>query len=309
MNLKLTWDNPVPLPDCGFRAEYRRKGEQVAYSQVTTSGTTSATTSTYILVDAPANYEGAVYADCCSGSTSAGDPFGVNAYVELQVALTISGSTFTGMMFSDYANPYDVLATVTINYHIGPSYSVYNNTSTYPAGTTLRNAFSAVIPGIVVDSYSITNIAPIFNNGGQLQQYDPVNTPGYFQFYNGSIAETSGSPIAQPSFTLDAFIVTERDTSNNPTAGNLLVSWAQGSAFAGGVNPYDNYSFSVIDASGSTIGTATLSATINGLRELTIPVQKNSIALDTSHQYTMKVEWDNGATIGSTKVFYLPDFS
>lgn len=309
MNLKLTWDNPVPLPDCGFRAEYRRKGEQVAYSQVTTSGTTSATTSTYILIDGPVCYEGAVYADCCSGSTSAGDPFGVNAYVPLTLTVEVSGTTMTGYVTSDYGSPYTTLVDIEINYHVGAAYDSFIHTVMYTAGSTSRSA-AIVLGGVpTVDNYAITNIAPVFNNGGQLQQYDPVNTPQYFQFYTNSIAETSGSPIVQPSFTLDAFIVTERDVSNNPTAGNLLVSWAQSSVFAGGVNPYDNYTFSVIDASGSTIGTATLSSTINGLRELTIPVQKNSIALDTSHQYTMKVEWDNGATIGSTKLFYLPDFS
>lgn len=314
MNLNLTWDNTIPLPDCGFRADYRRKGEQVAYSHITTSGSTSATTSIHIPIIAPANYEGAVYGNCCSGSTSAGDPYAVNAYsvVTVSVVVLATPDRLRATITSLYANPYDVIFSVYASYTLNGTPHTVTTDITLVNGTTNVSANLISTTGtLVLLSYTIIAISPIFDNGGELQQYDPVSTPSYFQLLPSgtTVPNTSGSPITLPSFTLDSFQVTEVDSSNNPTAGNLLISWGQEIIYANGVNPYDNFTFTIKDASGSTLGTATIANNTKGLRELTIPIQKATIPLTTTNILAMRVLWDDGSTIGSAKAFYLPDFT
>jgi len=303
--LDVTWTAPVPAPGFGYVLNYREKGAPY-YSTYYTSGTTYTAT-----LPVPACYEGYVTSFCVDHQSTP-VPFGGNAYQPLTVSVTVSGTTATGIATSDYPNPYDILGQVTVYYHVGMTPGVYVATGTYPAGSTSIVFFNSVIPGVIIDSYTVDYLTPVFNNGGGLQQFDPVNTPQYFNLYwvgNTSGTTWNGDPCTLPSFTLDQFIVTDLDTSGNTIGGDLHMSWAYGDKFNGGAAPYDYITFSIYDpADSSLLGTGTIDATVLGLRTAIVHLTKTISPIDLSTEFNMKTTGSDTVQIGSTIPFYLPTF-
>lgn len=321
MKLHLNWLKPASLPSCDYKVAYRRKGESV-YTELETSGNTSGITSgsTDITISAPACYEGYVKSDCCEGNLSAADPWGLNAYstIGISIAIQPSPAAYVATITSTYENPYDTVLTGTF---VSSMAGTLSYTATYPAGSTTATVVLSGTPiapnSETISSVGISTISPVFDNGGQLQQYDPVSTPEYFEFYATSGAtsgatSTYGNPLTLPSFTLDAFNVTEIDVSSNPTAGNLLISWIQDSVYRGGVVPYNSMTFDVEEVSnpGTILGTGAISMLTNGIRNLTIQMVKGLEPISTSTQYKMLVYWldDSQPSVHPTRTFYLPDF-
>jgi hypothetical protein len=225
MELSLGWVAPVPAPTCGYKALYRANG-QTAYTEVSTSGTTVTINSI-----PPACYEGFVKSDFCSGNTATGVPFGINAYQPFYVDITINESAEAVIdITSDYAGPYDLIIggsfVTTANQQ---STTHYFNNITYPAGSTdYSEILGGSYPGSpVISDVTVTAFAPFFNEGEQLQQLDPINTPEYFQFYWDEVspAAWNGAPISLPSFTLNQFTATDVDISGNTIAGTLSFSY------------------------------------------------------------------------------------
>ncbi len=315
MNIDLTWDNPTPHPDCGFKASYRRKGDSV-YSTITTSGSTSATTSLHLTTTYPANYEGFIQSDCCSTNLSTSDPWGVNAYSIITIANPIiSGAFFKATVTSLYPNPYDTVITGTVTSNQQGSL-VYS--ATYPAGST---SALVILTGIAptgsnletVSNLTEISLTPIFNNGGMLQQYDPVNTPSYFEFafvsgFTSGTTFWTGAPNILPSFTLDTFTPTSTDGGGNVISGNLLVSWAQGYVFGGGSYPYNIVKLVVQDQVNNVMGVISVDATIKGLRSATIPIVKQAFPIDTVTSMKLIATWADDTLTGGVSIFYLPDF-
>lgn len=309
MNLIINWTSPIPYPSNDFQIDYRRNYDP-AYTGFNTSGTTSG--SAYLInVSAPACYEGYIKSHCNPlENFSDAVPFGVNAYQPIHATVTISGNTVTGMGTSVYANPYNTLVNITVLYTISSVPNSYIATVQYPAGVTSYTLFQAVIPGVVLTGFTINSMIGSFDNGGELQQYDSVNTPSYFKFYwdeNTSGTTWNGSPIVLPSFVQQAFNVTAVDPSNNPVAGNILVSWIADSIYQNGVSPYNEIIFKVYDPDTSLMGTVTAFPLTLGLQTLTIPITKVSADISTETEFTMITQW--GDTTQSASVpFYLPNF-
>lgn len=304
MNLNLVWSAPTPNPSCGFKAQYRRKGDP-AYTELDISGST--VSGSTIAVVAPANYEGMIISNCCE-TVSAGQPFGVNAYVPLYAVASYSSGLqkIIITLTSAYSIGYDVLiqGSVTIN-GIPTAFS-----GTYSAGST-----SSIIevqsgsPSNVLTNTVLTVVAPVFNNGGQLQQLDSINTPSYFKLYwsgNISGATWTGAPTQLPSFTLDAFNVTETSSpSGEILAGNLLMSYVLGEVFDN-TSGFTSVSIEVFDPVGTVlIGSTIVNVTPLGLRNISISLAKSTSLLTTATAFTMKVLWPNDTVI-DTKTFYLP---
>lgn len=309
MNLNVTWDNPALQPTCGYKVFFRRQAAP-SYTILTTSGSTSGSTSVSIYTSAPANYEGYVQSDCCSGSTSLGDPFGVNSYVLVTSAVSKVSSPsyhYVATIQSAYPNPYD---TYISGKFFTPSGSVGGTSYTvlYPSGSTSA-VLDTGIPadatsGTTVTDTTITVISPVFNGGGSIQQYDAVKTPNYFRFVKAPPAMTLLSPS---SLLQNAFIVTSIDSvTEEVLSGNLLFSYIAEGIYAGGVSPYNQFSLEVVDPADSVIiGSSTIVNNKQGLINTTILLNKSTSPLDETTLFTLNVILSNG-TLGYTTSFYLP---
>lgn len=310
MNLIVTWIEPSPYPICNFVTSYRRNYDP-QYTDINTSGSTSGTTSgsTSILVSTPANYEGYMRSNCCSNNFSDQRPFGVNAYVQFSISISVVTNNYTATINSPYGNPYPTLLTGTFR----ANGNLLSYTTTYPANTTSgTTTLFLATSGSAITNTSVTTVAPVFDQGGALQQFDSVNTPPYFQFYwNGNTSGTTwaGSPLDLPSFILRTFNVTAVSPGGDVLAGNLLISWIAGSVYQSGVSPYNEVIFKVYDPDTSLMGTATVPVTSlsTGLLTATIPIVKTTNTIGPATQFTLKTLWGNNS-ISSTKLFYLPPF-
>ncbi len=310
MNLIVTWIEPSPYPGCNFLTSYRRNYDP-AYTTITTSGSTSGTTSgsTSISVSAPANYEGYMVSNCCSSNLSDQRPFGVNAYSQFSIAVAVIGNNYVATINSAYGNPYPTLLSGTFR----ANGNLISYSATYPANVTSGStALFTASSGSTITSTSVTTVAPVFDQGGALQQFDSVNTPPYFQFYwDGNTSGTTwiGSPLDLPSFILRTFNVTAVSPIGDVLAGNLLISWIAGSVYLGGVSPYNEVIFKVYDPDTSLMGVATVPITSlsTGLLTATIPIVKTTNTIGPATQFTLKTMWGDNS-LSSTKLFYLPLF-
>jgi len=302
INLNLAWTQPTPIPTCGYRILYKRMAD-TDFNIVAVSGSTAT-----ISVDAPACYEGYVQGNCCGDSLSLVDTsaFGVNTWQKLTLTVATVGSNWVVSGTTDYANPYDALVSGTIYYHIGASHYTLSGSGTLPAGSTSASLLITAIPsGAIFDSVVITNISPIFNNGGELQQADPISSPLFFDFSSGTSAPVwNGSPTSLPSFLLTRFVVTELDVDLvTVLAGRLDISYI--------LSEYYSTSFTTITVevydSTTLIGTTTIPVSPLGLVSASINLEKGPNTLSTSTQFTMKVLWPDTTLINS-KTFYLPTF-
>lgn len=306
MNLNISWVPPAIPPTCGYKIQYR-KNEDTFYTNLSVaSGTT-----TSVAISAPACYEGSIESDCCADSMSTSVPFGVNAYSEFDVEATNSDTGhFDLTVSSTYGNPYATLIEGVINYEVSAvpytevfSVTYLSNTTTQTFSVGLNIPGSALVTGISSLVYS-----PIFNHGGQLQQFDAINTPPYFQFLSSgtTVPAFNGSPLSLPSFILNQFNVTEVDTSGNTLAGNLLASWIQGESYSMGTSsPYDYLVLKVYDSSPALIGTISVPALPLGLRTTSIALTKAVDPLVVTTEFTVEVRWSDNTLI-DTYYFYLP---
>lgn len=296
MNLNLAWSAPTPIPSCGYKALYRRKGDP-SYTEADTSGTTAT-----ILIAAPASYEGSIISNCCSDESS-GTPYGVNAYSALIVTPAIDlNHVLTVTVTSLYANPYDtiVFGSFTVN-AVPVSFSV-----TYPANSTthtftIAGSYTGAIAGLSADCSSI------FDNGGQLQRFDFVNTPPYFHFYwSGNISGTTwnGAPSDLPSFTLDAFTATEISPDGTTVlAGTLDMSYILHTFYP---TIYTTVTIEVFDPLNvAPIGSIVVGTSPLGLRSTAISLAKGTSPLTSATAFIMKTFLPN-LTLLDTKTFYLP---
>jgi len=315
MTLTIYWLNPAIHAACGYKALYRRKGAS-SYTELLTSGSTSGSTSLTITASAPASYEGYIQSDCCDENLSAGDPFGVNAYSTFRIttiAVAISPLRYTATITSLYPNPYDTILTGSFVSSLAGTVAF---TGLFPANTTTTTiVLTAVAPINAVETFSniqVSAIDPVFNNGGQLQQNDPVSTPSYFHLYTSGttsgVTTWNGDPMVLPSFTLDSFEVTETDVDSNPISGNLTMSWAHPYKYADGVFPYDEYSFNLTQNNDSdTVGGVSYIPVTNGLNVLVSSMIKTTAPITTTTPYKMRV-YDSAGTLLDSRIFYLPDF-
>lgn len=274
----------------------------------------------------PACYEGIVESNCCLDffSDASTSKWGVNAWQPLYVNVRpdFDNRLYYITVTSLYPNPYPTLISGTFyGYNFLTSGSTVSYSSTYPAGvTSYTYTMYNTGPYGVVSNVLVTSIAPIFDNGGTLQQRDTVNTPQYFGFYNTSGCTSgsttsgctapvwNGSPILLPSFTLDGFNVTAVDTSSNPIAGNLLISWIQSATFGGGAGIYHSITFQIYDSTGTTLqGTVTVPYGVAGLNNTSIHMISTVGTIAITTQYQMRTLWAD-TSISATQQFYLPTF-
>lgn len=165
-----------------------------------------------------------------------------------------------------------------------------------------------VSSGSTVSNVQIDVIAPVFDNGGGLQQLDLLLTPQYFQFYVTSGSTVwNGDPLLLPSFTLDKFTPTEVDAGGNVQAGILNVSWIYDSLYGAGVSPYNTVTLQVYDGFGNLMGTTTTPTGTMGLNTASIAVVLKSTAITPNSQFNMTSRWASTAII-DTIAFYLPVF-
>jgi len=309
--IHISWTDIAVIPACGYNVYYRPKSITSAYSSLTTSGTTSGTTSVTVSILAPASYEGYILANCCSDSIS--DPllWGVNARLPISMSVSVNPNplTYSGLITSLYANPYGMYLTGSFN----DSVSGYKTFSSilYPANSTSATVSIPGTPstsGSVITNVQISVIDPVFDNGGSLQQLDPVSTPAYFGFLitSGSTA-WNGSPTSLPSFTLDRFTVTEQSTATTVLAGTLNVSWIYDSLFGAGAIPYDTVTLQVYDTSNNLMGSRIVSTSPLGLRSTSIPMTLQAVAITPTNQFRMVARWSDTSII-NTLPFYLPLF-
>lgn len=306
--LSLTWDNPIPHPDCGYKAFYRRKGDS-EYTEIDTSGSTSGTTNIVAQLSAPANIEGYITSDCCSGSESVGAPFGINSYSPFNVDVVNNtiDQQYIATVSSEYPNTYRTLIQGTFQSTIDGTvpFGVI-----YPSGSTSTDfIIDTASPAAVVSNIVVTSYSSIFDYGGQLQQFDPFTTPPYFEFYwDGTTGVTwNGSPSSLPSFTLDAFNITEQDEDENALQGNLLISWVYDSLYGDGESPYNLITLEVFDPGNNSLGEVVLNASPLGVRNSAIVLTRFSEAfpLTDQTQLTMQARWNDESVIDSHS-FYLP---
>jgi hypothetical protein len=304
MVLQVTFDTPTPLPTCGFKVLFRSNSASAYTTELLAN---SATGLTYELA-APSCIEGVVQSDCCESLISAGTPFGINSYVEFEVEAEADPDLqqFKITVTSEYGNPYDTVINGVVSYTVAGVPNTYNYSVTYDADSTEQEFIVGFVnPLAIVTGTSVTSYNPVYTYGGELQQYDPLRTPGYFEFYHATGSTWDGSPTSLPSFNQVAFIATEQDESENVTEGNLLVSWIYNEVYEDGVTPYDNITFAVYDSDDNNIGTTTVPVTPVGLRNASIKLTKDTIALTTSNEFTLVTFWDDNTEIVS-KSFYLP---
>lgn len=301
MNLNLAWSLPSPTPNCGFKALYRRKGDP-SYTEIDTSGTTLT-----IPIAAPANYEGLIVSDCCNDDSS-GTPFGVNSYVPVTVTGATNGSshliiTVTSPFASSYATI--ITGTVTLNNMTQVAFSV-----TYSAGNISQTFDKGAVsypPNTPVVALSVSAVSPVFDNGGQLQQFDAINTPPYFEFYwTGNISGSTwnGSPLSLPSFTLDSFTATEMAPDGvTILAGQLNMSYVVDSVFA---NAFTSMLLQIYDPLGSSpIGSVVVNKSPLGVRTASVILTKATSPLTPATAFTIKATWPD-LTLFDTKTFNLP---
>lgn len=312
MNLIVNWISPSPYPGCNFDIAYRRNYD-TSYLTLSTSGTTSGGTRA-ITIAAPACLEGYITADCCNNNLSEQVPFGVNAYVQVSIAISVITNNYTATINSLYGNPYPTLLTGSFR----ANGSLINYSATYAANSTSGTVtLATATSGSTITDISISSIAPVFDQGGALQQYDSVSTPPYFQFVTtqtsgNTSGQTSavtwtGTPLTLPSFVLRSFIVTAQSPQGDPLAGNLLISWIATSVYGSGISPYNETLFKVYDPDSSLMGTAPVLLTDAGFLTAVIPISKVTATLGPGSQFTMKTFWGDGS-LSSTKLFYLPLF-
>lgn len=297
MNLSITWVPPVPAPTCGYRALYRAKGA-AAYTEISTSGTTAT-----VVLTAPACYEGLVKSDYCSG-TASGVPFGINSYGEFTVEGILNESNEVEITItSTYPSPYDLMVSGTYDL----TANLVTTTETFsditlPAGDiTYSEIVTAPVSGsTTISNTLVTAFASVFNEGGELQQLDPVSTPEYFQFYWDQDGEPvwDGAPITLPSFTLDSFVVTEQDTDGNPTAGTLNFSYIVSD---GPAQPFNLVEIIANDDFGG-IGTTIVSIENKGVTNGTIDITITGLLSDNRR---LRAYWPD-TTLIALRDFRLP---
>lgn len=310
--ISLTWNNPVPAPTCGYKAFYRRNGDP-DYTEVDTSGTTSGTTTVTATIEAPACIEGYVQSNCCDGSLSSNVPFGINTYgtFNLDITIDVGLQQFVGVITVAEGQPYDLEVSGDINYTIlgNPFTAAYN--MTLPAGDVSGSSYLGVVSSAaVIDSYDVQASNPVFDYGGELQQFDAILTPSYIGLYwDGTTGTTwTGDPAALPSFNIQAFNITEIDTGTGLTLqGDLLCSWIYDSLYNSGATPYNFITFEISDPGNNVLGSVTIDPTVLGLRNTTIVMNlaDNSYPLDDTTLFTMDVSGSDGVSIG-THTFYIP---
>ena len=175
MNLDISWVPPAIPPACGYKVQYRKNEDTFYTTLAVASGTTAS-----IAISGPACYEGYVQSNCCSGSTSVTVPFGVNAYSEFSIdAVNSDTGHFNLTISSTYGNSYATLIEGVIDYTISSTPYTQSFSVTYPSSTTTDTfSIGSNIPGnALVTGISSLVYSPIFNHGGQLQQFDALNTP------------------------------------------------------------------------------------------------------------------------------------
>jgi hypothetical protein len=294
MNLDITWTEPTPVPTCGYRLLFRRNSDP-SYTEIDTSGTSST-----IPVER-ASYEGKIISDCCSESISTGTPFGVNGYALLDINLEISGTALILTLTSPYVSPYDTI--ISINYTVDSVPMTFE--FTLPSNT---DYYYHIIAGSYSGAVVLLEVTatPIFDNGGLLQQLDPVSTPVYAQFYWGdqSVIAWNGAPISLPSFTLTRFVVTEVDVDlTTVLAGRLDISYILSEYF---MTSFTSLEFEVYDDT-TLIGSTIVSTGPLGARTASINLVKGANSLSTSTVFIMQAVWPDTSII-DTKTFYLPTF-
>jgi hypothetical protein len=310
--ITLTWDNPTPHPTCGYKAFYRRNGDPT-YAEVDTSGSTSGTTTVTATIAAPACIEGYVQSNCCDLSVSAQIPFGINAYGTFAVDIVVDVPTqqFVGTATVDYVQPYDVEISGEISYTVNGDPFTMPYSMTLVAGelSSTENLGSVSASAIIV-SYDVQASNPVFDYGGELQQFDAISTPSYIGLYwDGTSGTTwTGDPAALPSFNLQAFNITEIDTDTGLTLqGDLLCSWIYDSLYDGGATPYNLITFEVTDPDSNVLGSVTIDPTVLGLRNTTISLTlaDNSYPFDDTTLFIMEIFGSDGVRFGSHE-FYIP---
>ena len=312
-SLFVNWTSPVPLPTNGFEIFYRTKGAS-AYTSFISSGSAS-TNSLQLPVASFTCYEGYVESLCSSGNISIGQPFGTNGYLPLSVIVSVRPSplNYIATISNLYANPYTTTVSGTF---IGSISGSHSYSATYPAGSTSAVVVLAGTPSSqneVVNSYTIGSINPVFDNGGSLQQFDSVLTPGYFAFFNtllsSGASSWNGNPALLPSFTLDRFEITEQGISGNVLAGTLAFSWISHRLYNGGVTPYNTVTFEIQDpANNAIMGTVTLLTSTLGIQTGSITLTKQITAISPTNLLHLIVRGSNAVAIGSALNFYLPTF-
>jgi len=309
MNLIVNWTSPTPYPANDFDISYRRNYDP-GYTVIAVAGTTSGSTHSFP-VTAPTCYEGYIQSECGGENISPPVPFGVNAYQSFHVTFNVSGTTLIEQASTIYPNTYPILAEFTIHYHIGPTPGTLTISGTYPANTTSFSSSSTVPAGLVIDSFNINSIISVFDNGGELQQLDSVNTPPYIKTYwDGNTSGTSwnGSPLTLPSFIIQGFTPTAVDGSGNVLAGNILISWIADSIYGNAISPYNEVIFNVYDPNaGEFMGTAIANPNTLGLITASIPINIAVSPINTSTEFTMTTSWGDNS-LSHTSLFYLPNF-
>jgi hypothetical protein len=307
MNLTINWANPTPAPSCNFKLEYR-KNAAANYIETDVSGTTA-----IIPITVPASYEGSVTSNCCDSNLATPTPFGVNGYSPITVEIeNVIGpgniNKYEATVTSSYGNPYEVyLSGIFDSTTSGVTTSV-PYTIQYPADSTSLVEYLAGNPSgtTVVSNVELVTIAPVFDNGGQLQQLDAFTTPDYFQYYwsaDTSGTTWNGAPISLPSFLIKNFIVTELDVDGTTVlAGNLFISYILSEYFA---TSFTSITFEVYDATDQVVGSLIVSTGPLGLRNEIIPLTKVTSPLDDTTEFTLKVLWPTTAEVDS-KTFYFP---
>lgn len=302
MTLEITYDSPIPAPSCDYIVKYRKYGATV-YTEVAVTGTTLSAT-----IASPCSIEGIVYGDCCDDSLSAGTPFGINSYQQLtvEVAVNVPLQKFDITVSSEYGNPYDTVVAGTISYTISGDPFTYDYEVTYSAGSTEELFQEGVVSAAaVITGDTITSVVPVFNTDGQIQQFDSVNTPNYFQFMSTTGHTWDGSPTTLPSFTTNALIALEVEDSV-VTQANLLCSWVYDSVYEDGVAPYDFVTFQVYDEDNALLSEQRQPVSPVGLRNITLFLEKAARELNTTNVFTMVTKWDDDSTIASLE-FTLPE--
>ncbi len=306
MTLEITYDLVTPAPACGYKVLYRKYGAP-GYTTVTTSGDTVTVNG----IAAPCCMEGFVQSDCCLENQSESAPFGINSYVQVFVDIQVSNDPslhYEALVTSEYGNPYDVFISGEFDTDASGGLTI-PYTVLYPADSTEATITiddaTPVSINETISNITIDNIAPDFTAPGELQHFNGVLTPNYFAFIATSGDTWDGSPLSLPSFTLNGFVVTEQEEDLTITQGNLLASWAYTTVYENGDMPYDTVTFQVYDSNNDLIGSVSIDPTIKGLRNISIPLTKDTIDLNTTNVFTIKTLWDNEA-ISATKECTLP---
>lgn len=303
MTLEINYNIPSPPASCGYIAKYRQYGAPV-YTTVTTTGSTVTA-----VIDSPCCIEGYIQGDCCDAVSTIA-PFGINSYVQIFVDIQVTNTPllrYQAVVTTEYANPYDTVLTGTF-YTDASGGQTLNYTATFPAGETEATiTLSSPLPTSINETISdvtITGIAPIFINDGQIQEMDSVTTPEYFKYISTSGYTWEGSPTELPSFTTNSLIALEVE-DDTVTQANLLCSWIYDSVYENGDNPYNAVTFEVYDTNNDLIGELRTATGSVGLQNITIFLQRNTVDLNTTNEFTMVCKWDDDSVINSL-VFTLP---